>query len=493
MQKLDLVSFSFLTMETKTTPMHVGSVMIFVPPEGRDPEDFFQDSFDYYRDIFSNLEPFNHKLSRPFFGLGFPEWRRVPNFDAGNHINIIDIDPPGDQATLDRLISNLNQPLLSRDKPLWEMALIRGLEGGRFALYFKVSHACIDGIGGMRLMQSVLTRERERTIGDKNLAEQTSKPGDGPVTGVQPRESGRRVKPQVPKRPRPKGAGAGKPIRDSGRLNEGLKREWENWTEIYQSYRDGLGHSSSATTHGKLAGQNLLPQPFSAPTTAINGTLTPERTFAFRSISLHELKALRKKLKVTVNDLVLAVCAGALRRYLLEKNALPEQPLTTFVPVSVRSHKAGATGNDVSFMLVNLGTHIAEPNLRLELISASAKAGKEMISQMSRTAIKRHASLFSAFAIFGNMMGLTKLTPPFNVLISNVPASRDPLYLNGARLEHLHPVSFLYESQGLNITVISYEYTMDFGFIACDDVIPDIAHLADLHLEAFRELEKEAG
>ncbi|MEM7183846.1 MAG: wax ester/triacylglycerol synthase family O-acyltransferase [Spirochaetota bacterium] len=467
MKKLDLIDYSFLNLETEKTPMHVGGLQIFSLPD-KAGESFFDGLVSFYAELFQNLEPFNQRLSQPPLGIGLPEWVKDENFSARQHIYIMHIDPPGEQQQLDRLVSRLNKPLLDRNYPLWQIYIIKGLPKRRFALLFKVHHSCIDGIGGIRLLQMILDKPV------KGKSEESSN------TVVNSKNAVDIAKKKMQRRPRPKGADIGSPINNLEKFYNGLKKEWSSWEELFNSYQSTIS-----------AGEELVPQPYkTAPKSIINGKLTSERSFAFRSISLQEMKALRKKAKVTVNDLVMNICAGALRKYMIEKNALPEKSLVGFIPVAVRSKAAGATGNELSFMLVNLATHISDPGQRQQIITASANKGKELLSQMSRTAIKKQASVFSAFGILGDVVQLNNVAIPFNVLISNLPASRDYLYLQGARMEHLHPISFLYETQGLNITILSYEYSMDFGFIACDNLIPDVGHLADLHVEEFETLKQ---
>ncbi len=469
MKKLSLVDFSFLSLETEATPMHVGSLQIFELPAERD-QGYIDELVQFYGEIFSETPPFNHKLSKPFLNLGMPEWQKVPNFNATTHIERHQLPAPGDQTELDALVSKLNRPLLDREKPLWRVFVIEGLAEDRVAIYFKIHHASIDGIGGVRLMQTIL---------------QKKKPGEAAPKPLDTSEVKSRVQ-KIKPRPQPKGANMGKPLSTMERLVDGLQKEWNHWGEVFGSYQTSLEAAAKED-------EDYLPQPYTCPPTVLNGRLTPQRSFAFRSISLHEIKEIRKKLKVTANDVVLAICGGGLRRYLQAKNALPEKPLVTLVPVSVRSKAGGASGNELTFMLVNLATHVEDPRRRLEIIAESSTRGKELLGKMSRTAIKRHASLFSSLSIFAKALNLDRLAPPFNVLVSNVPASRDILYVKGSKLEHLHPVSFLYETQGLNITIVSYEYNMDFAFLACDSLIPDVGMLADFHLEAFEEIKQLTG
>jgi diacylglycerol O-acyltransferase len=235
--------------------------------------------------------------------------------------------------------------------------------------------------------------------------------------------------------------------------------------------------------------------PYQAPKTILNVPISGARRFAAQSWPIERLRAVGKAGGGTLNDAVLAMCAGALRRYLLEQGALPEEPLIAMIPVSIRPKDAEEHyGNAVSAILCNLATHLDDPLLRLEAIRRSMQVGKNALSGMSREAIVNMGVLMAVPMLIGQLLGLDGRTrPAFNVTISNVPGPKKPLYWNGARMEGIYPVSIVTDGQALNITLTSYVDHLEFGLIGCRKSLPHLQHLLG-HLEdSLAELERAAG
>ncbi|HAQ49706.1 MAG TPA: wax ester/triacylglycerol synthase family O-acyltransferase, partial [Glaciecola sp.] len=240
-----------------------------------------------------------------------------------------------------------------------------------------------------------------------------------------------------------------------------------------------LGQGLKATGISK----NTSPVPFTAPKSIFNVPITGARRFAIKSMSLSELKAIGKQANATVNDMVLALCSGALRKYMLEKNALPKKSLIASVPVSVR--QVNRTGNQITYVAADLATNEPDSMTRLAKIGASTKDAKEEIGAVSSDAATSFAVIAQGLVAVTNQLNMTNLLPPAaNVTISNVPGPRQPLYFGQAKMEASYPLSVLIDGQSLNITVVSYCDSIDFGLMACRDTIADVEKIADYIEEA---------
>ncbi len=455
MKKLTLIDAGFLQIETPETPMHVGGLHIYQWPEDGG-SDFVRQLFERFVGGHQFAPPFNQKLQYPLFKLGIPGLVEDPDFDLNDHVRYSQLPEPGSMDQLLALVSNLHESLLDQTRPLWECHLIDGLEDRRFALYFKMHHCILDGVGGMQILEKCLGKSpttHEVTLPWK-LGERKKKKS--------------RSKPGLPTRI----------YRMIGVATGQVKATYELAGAFWHTGRQTL-----------KSGETTLPLPFLCPKTAINQEVTANRCLAVKTFSLEFFKRLGKAAQATVNDIVIGVCAGALHRYLKEINQLPDKPLIALVPVSIRPKDSDTHGNQVSAILCNLGTHVDDPRQRLQIIKDSSTEGKAIQNNLSSQAAQEYAMIGGAPMLLAQLLRLsTYLNPAFNLVISNVPGPRSPLYMQGAHLMNIYPVSALYKRQNLNITVTSYQDALDFGLIACRDFLSEVGQLAMYLGDALDEL-----
>lgn len=440
-EKLNALDLAFLSIEKRTTPVNVAFLTILSVPEN------YQGN--YTQDLLKQLEkqaptpPFNQKLDTSK-KTSLPTWVEDEHFDIHYHVRHSALPKPGTQKDLMELISRLHIHLLDRDRPLWEFHLIEGLEGDRFAIYMKMHHATIDGMGGVEILENYLSASPSGKI-------------RAPWAGV------KRGKPA-------------KTVQNSG---------FKDRTNLAKDL------SSLLVTQGlKLIGlkDNLAPAPFTAPKSVFNVPITAARRFAVKTISLTEIKAVSKQAGTTVNDIVLAMCAGAIRKYLREKEALPKKAMIATVPVSVK--QLNRSGNQITYISANLATDEPDTLTRLKKISASTSHAKSEIQDLASGAASSFAVIAQGLVAALNQLNITHLLPPpSNVTISNVPGPKVPLYFGEAKMESNFPVSMLVPGQSLNITVVSYCDNVDFGLMACRDTIPDVNYLADLLESALESIQ----
>jgi WS/DGAT/MGAT family acyltransferase len=395
-------------------------------------------------------------------GLHHPLWIEDPDFDLDYHLRHIAVPPPGGARELSEVVSKLVSIQLDRSRPLWECWAIEGLEHGHIAVLTKVHHAAIDGVSGNEITVAML---------------QLSPDDEAPPPTEEWKPD------RVPTEVERLGYAANSLARQPFRLAKTLRRTAE----------------TALRTRSRNRQPDVDPPPgfFAAPRTSFNVSLTPHRDFAFTSVSLSDVKAVKNAVGVSVNDVVLAVCAGALRRYLDANDEHPDAPLVAMVPVSVRTEEQqGTLGNQVSQMLCSLATDIDDPVKRLEAIHDGTQQAKGQLNAIGADALTDWAE-FAAPALAGRAARLysrTKMAdrhrPLFNVTISNIPGPPFPLYSNGARMVANYPLGPIFDGGGLNITVMSYLDQLDFGLIVCKDLIPDVWSLADGLGAALDELKK---
>lgn len=455
-RRLSPMDASWLYVESAQTPMHVAGLMIFQLPE-RAPADFFQQMFADFRNHREFFPPWNRRLKSPSLKSLTPTWIEDQDLDIDYHVRLSALPWPGGERELGVLIARLHSHPLDFRRPPWECHVIQGLEDERFAMYIKMHHSLIDGVSAMRLLARILARD----AGDV----------DRPPFWAVPRERSAAGTPQiattevavekalaaVPKQPRT----APQLIRAITELVKAARRK-----------DDPMGI------------------PFKAPKSLLNGRITAQRRFATQSYSIERIKKLAKAADATLNDSVLAICGGALRRFLGEANALPAASLTAGIPVSVRPKDDVETGNAISFIIATLGTDIADPLTRLAAISASTRRAKEHLQSLPRNVIEGYTMAFMGPYIAQLMTGLGGRTRPvFNITISNVPGPEHELYLRGARMLANYPVSLVTHGQALNITCNGYADTLNFGFIGCRTSLPHLQRVAVYAGEALEELE----
>jgi WS/DGAT/MGAT family acyltransferase len=432
----------FLIPETREQPMHVGSLQLFRPPEGAGP-DFLRDIYRQLLEVTDVAPLFRRRAQRSLRSAAQWTWVEDTDLDLEHHIRHSALPRPGRIRELLALASRLHSTLLDRHRPLWELHLIEGLEDGRFAIYTKQHHAMMDGVSGMRLLERCGS-----TSPDDTALRAPFMPLDEP------------------------------PHRRSESGGRGLRAlpgmAWGAAGEVAS-----LGPALLRTAERAIREQGAA-MPMQAPRTILNGGITGARRFAAQSWPMQRLRAVaEKESETTLNDVVLAMSAGALRAYLLELDALPDESLTAMVPMSLRSMGIDTSaGNAVGTLITTLATDEPDPAARLAAISASMRQGKEGFAGMNRLQVTALSSLALAPLALGSVFGANRLLPPpFNLVISNVPGPKQPLYWNGARLDALYPLSIPTVGQALNITVTSYDDSMEFGIVGCRRSAPHLQRL----------------
>lgn len=441
----------FLLAETREHPMHVGGLMLFEPPEGSGPE--FVGEIYHAMVTHQEFQPlFRQRPATILGGIANVGWSYDDAIDVDYHVRRSALPVPGRVRDLLELTSLQHSTLLDRHRPLWEAHVVEGLNDGRFAVYAKFHHALVDGVSALRLMQRALSAD--------------------------PRDHEVRTPWNLPRRrnPRPDGGSGLKALATTA----GSVAAW--------------GPSAVSLARAALVEQQLT-LPFAAPRTMFNVKIGGARRCAAQSWSLDRVKAVKRAAGVTVNDVVLAMCAGALRYYLAEQNALPDTPLVSMVPVSLRSEaEADSGGNMVGTILCNLATNIDDPAQRLETISESMRRNKKVFSELPRgQALALSAFNMAPLALAAIPGVVSSIRPPFNIVISNVPGAAEPMYWRGARLDGNYPLSIALDGQALNITLASNAGHLDFGLVGCRRSVPHLQRLLG-HLEtALKDLERATG
>src|SRR5918993_528328 len=450
MKQLSGLDASFLYLETGSQFGHVSSLSIYAKPEG----DSGYDPFAAWRAQIERrlhlLEPLRRRLREVPLGLDHPYWIEDPDFDLEFHVRHSGVPPPGRDDQIAEIVARIVGRPLDRSRPLWETYVLEGLPDGRFGILTKVHHATIDGAAGAELLVLMLEGDPE---------------GD--------------ALPLVPRLEHP----TERVPSDS----EMLLRAATNLV-----HKPGRALLLGARTVRELGVAMRNPIMF-------NAAITPPRRFAFGSTSLGAVKEVKNALGATVNDVVMAMCAGGLRRWLEEHDELPDLPLVAMVPVSIRSgNETERWTNRVSATFAALPTDEPDPLLRVGRVHEAMVDAKSLFDAVPAEALTDFAQ-FPPPAVFARAMRTavrltaSRFMPPVNVTISNVPGPREPLYTAGARLLHYYPVSTILDGQGLNITVQSYLDTLDFGLVACRELVPDLWDLVDAIVDDLGELSKAAA
>ena len=451
MQPISPTDLIFLLGESREHPMHVGGLQLFAPPDGTGPE-FLRGIYDVLVGQ-TEVQPTFRKHPAFFGGVTNLVWSSEKEVDLDYHLRRSALPTPGRVRELLELVSRLHGTLLDRHRPLWEAHLIEGLDDGRFAVYTKFHHALIDGVSAMKLMQGTLTTD--------------------------PADTDLRAPWSLPPRPR-----------------TGSKQGPSLLQTIGQAASSVVG---LAPTTLSLARAALLEQqltlPFRAPKTMLNVRIGGARRVAAQSWALERIQKVKSAAGVTVNDVVLTMCAGALRKYLAEENALPDTPLVAMVPVNLRTENdAEGGGNLVGAILCNLATDVEDPVRRLEAVAASMRDNKKVYSELPRVQqLAVSAALIGGLALALLPGFVATVPPPFNIVISNVPGARQPMYWNGARLDGSYPFSIPLDGQALNITLANNADNLDFGLVGDRRSVPSLQRLLG-HLEtSLEDLERAVG
>lgn len=467
MDHLSSMDASFLHFETPETPMHVGSLMLLDLPEGYG-GDFYEDVKSMLRKRLHLATVLTRKLAPMPFELAEPVWIDDDDIDIAYHVRSVTLQRPGTMEQLDQLIARLHSTLLDRSRPLWEMVVIEGLQSGQVAFYTKAHHSGVDGKAGVELAKVLYD--------------------------VSPQM--REVPP-----PRRRTGNSGYQLGMAELLQAALSNsalQYRKLATLLPSAAKALAAAGSA-----LAAQRAAPGERSlnlsvAPSTIFNDAITNQRSYSTLSLPLADAKALGLRVGGTVNTIVMAMCAGALRRFLQSRNLLPEKPLIAAVPVSLRAADDKSMNNQVSMVRVDLATDIDDIGERFKAIHASSEAAKAVVRELKPVLgvdmpVTGAPWLMTSMASLYGRSNLAKRLPPLaNVLISNVPGPAATLYLAGAKMKRYYPASIPYHGSALNITVQSYAGSLDFALTACRRILSQeesyelVAHLR----EALAEIEQ---
>lgn len=477
MKQLSGLDTSFLNMETSTSFGHVSSLSIYGRPA--DPD------FDPYEAFRAQLEskipqldPFRRRLVEVPFGLDRPYWINDPDFDIDFHLRHIAVPAPGDEQRLGDLVGRLIGRPMDRSRPLWEVYVIEGLEGGDFGVLTKLHHATIDGAAGAEMLTMILdptTDEAADTWTPEAIPSATTLLARTAVELA--RTPAKAIRLQV------------RALSELGQVTN-----TKGFNDLADRIREGLPGPAGTVVRKMIGSEptSSVDQPplmpvLGGPRTPFNATITAHRRFAYRSAKLSHIKAIKNASGATINDVVMAVCAGALRRYLTDHDALPKQNLVAMVPVSIRTgDETDKWSNRVSGIFAELPTSTEAPVDRIHAAHDAMMIGKgqfdlvpaDILLEMSELAPP--ALAIRAAQVAARTRIADRTNPPANLVISNVPGPRTPLFLRGgAPLKHYYPVSTVVDGQGLNITVQSYVDTLDFGLVACRELVPDLWTLVD--------------
>ena len=461
---IDPTGASFLLVENRSMPMHVGGLQLFQKPAGAG-RGYGREMYESMRDVDEIAPLFLQRPHRSLSTAGQLVWVEDEQFDIDHHIRHSALPQPGRIRELLDLSSRLHSTRLAWERPLWEAHVIEGLRDGRVALYTKVHHALVDGISAMRLVQSTLSEDPDER--------EMPPPWDARTRrGRTPRSREETSLADIPTQALRSALGisaeaAGMP----GALIRTISRGVRNETSALSLY---------------------------APRTIFNQKITGSRRFAAQDWPIERLRAIGAATGTTINDVVLAMCGGAVRRYLLELGALPDAPLVAMVPIGLKakeSHLASTDGgNAVGSVMCRLGTDLEDPADRLTVIHAAMEDGKEGLSSMTPLQIMAMSALGQAPAIAAPLLRVSGLVrPPYNLIISNVPGPRTTRYWNGARMVGHYPLSIPINGMALNITCISYDGAIGFGLIGCRRTVPHLQRLLS-HLDGeLAALEKAVG
>lgn len=468
MRRIALADAGFLMMEKRQTPTHVGGINLFTLPKGVNEQRYLSELVDVLKNADEYRRPFGEYVTTGATGAVGPLYWEEDNYlDIEYHVRHSALPKPGRYRELFALVSRLHSTLLDRTRPLWEVHLIEGLQDRQFALYMKIHHAAIDGVGAMHLTQAMCSTSKSARVTDSPLSLEAYERYKAAKYGSSPRNV-------IPK---------DKELKNVANV---FKEQFDSTANLFGAFKRvggawlGRGGSLAVPWHN-------------VPQTSLNTAVSGARRFVAQSWEFDRVKAVCNAIDGTVNDVVLAMCAGALRRYLLVQNELPRQSLKAMVPVSLRKEGDLDASNSVGFITADLATNIKNPEKRLKAIQSSMVAGKDMLSHLSAREAEIYMQLAQLPVLLTSALGIASKFPAFSTVISNVPGPRQPLYWNGASLDGIYPASIVFDGFAVNITLVSYNNSLDFGIIACRRSLPQVQRLIDHLEEALQELEEVSG
>jgi diacylglycerol O-acyltransferase len=453
-QKLSFQDAAFLRMESPARPFHVAGLMTFKMPSNSKP-DFLRKLTKECGRLNELWPSFNQKLKDPL-SLRNPAWIGADDYDPAYHVFHYALPAPGRMSDLLVLASRAHERMLDRNRPLWELHLIEGLQGNRFAIYCKVHHALVDGVGALRMVDALFSTSADARLNFRNA----------------------------------------KPVAKAHHQRMSVARQLNLAGRELRKHGSALPQISallgSMGRNALLGKKDVPPLPFTAPRTPFNVDVDERRTIILTELPLSRLKTIAGAQGGTINDVLVCVCGGALRSYLQDHDQLPKESLEAGVPMSIK--REGSTGgNQVGFIICPFFTDEKDPLRRLKRVIKVTRQAKANYRAMSKTAAQDFTNALMMPTILLTLTGNTsKVRPALNAIVSNVPGSRKKLYLDGAELERLYPLSVITDGMALNITVVSYLDKLCFAVTSCPTQLPGIARLDKYLQQSYRELSAAA-
>ncbi len=485
MRQLTWLDATFLNLESATTFGHVSQLTLLDPSTRPSGELTLEDVKAGLQERLHLLPPFRWRLAQVPFDLDYPYWVESPEFDLDFHLRELGLPSPGDDRQLAEQVARLHARPLDRSRPLWELYLIYGHQSGYVGQFTKIHHACIDGASGAEIMSVLLDRQAEPAEVPKPDERWRPERAPGQAEMLWRGLSGALVRPL-------------RGLRAVPRLLPKLDNVPVLGTLPGVGTVSGVSGRVARTAGLAPRSQDgaVIERPAGkAPRTPFNTKITAHRRFAFGSLPLSEVKLIKDAFGLTINDVVMALCAGALRRWLIDHGALPEESLLAGVPVSVRTEEqSGTFGNQVSAMIAPIFTNVADPLERVRAIHGAMSGAKERHGALPATLLQDFDHFITpavatrASRVVMRLGASTRIAPPFNVAISNVPGPQVPLYSTGARVMAGYPVSVVMDGAALNMTVMSYNGHLDFGIVSCREVVPDLWPMMQGLRESLNEL-----
>lgn len=470
-RQLSALDAQFLNFETATNVAHIAGLAILDPSTVPGGTITREDVVSLLRERQHLAPPLSRHLVQVPFRLDHPYWAQDRDVDFDYHVRELALAPPGDDHRLGEQVARLHSRRLDRHRPLWELYLIHGLSGGRVAIYTKVHHSAVDGVTGAELLGALVDLSPERRVVPPSE--------EPPETGPEP--VGMIVQ------------AAARMLANPSAAVRFLAAAMPRLDEIpVVSQVPGAGLISRAL---RRAGTELPDLPrMAVPKTPFSGRISPHRRFAFGALPLDDVKRVKNEFGVTVNDVIMALCATALRRLLVKRDELPTDPLVAGIPISTRGEsKNAAYGNEVVLATVTIPTCEADPEARLTSVSKAMSVMKERFAAAPATWLlelsEAMPAALSGLADRAAFRFAAGPAPATNLMISNVPGPQFPLYICGARMLAHYPVSVITDvTGGINITVFSYDGSLDFGIVVDRDMVPDVWDLVDYLRDALAEL-----
>ncbi len=466
--RLSLIDAGFLISESRRMPQHVGGLSVYDLPDGVDETEFLHELSSFLKGTDQYASPFGHTVKTGPLGVYGPmSWQRDRHMDMEYHVRHSALPKPGRYRELFALVSRLHSSLLDRSRPLWEVHLIEGLEDRQFAFFTKMHHSAVDGVRAAQLTTMMHSTDPNTPLEQFTPFSETAR--------------------QILKK-RSQGAS----------LKKASKRDWNTISEIFsEQLGQTVNVSKAVMQHAKVwlgRDETGLDVPIRhVPSTILNSRVQGARRIVAQSWSFDRVRRLAKSYDGTMNDAVLAMVSGALRRYLKKYGEIPDESLKTLTVASLRSKGDVDASNAIGNMSTDLATNINDPVKRTLAIQKSAQIGKKHLMELSASEAELYMALTMSPIAFIHLLGLMGRFPPYSTVVSNVPGAREQLYWNGARLVGSYPASIVVDGIALNFTVVSTHSSMDFGITACRRSVPQVQRLIDYIEDSLVELENAFG